>query len=75
VQTAFGSIISGFWRTLILPVNTWKTSKQVHGKDGLKIILGKAKSYGVSAFYQGGAAEILATSLSHYSWFVIHNYL
>lgn len=75
VQTAFGSVIGGLWRALILPINTWKTSKQVHGKDGLKILLGKTKTYGVSAFYQGGAAEILSTSLSHYSWFVIHNYL
>jgi hypothetical protein len=68
-------MISALWRALILPINTWKTSKQVHGKDGLKILLSKSKSFGVSAFYQGGLAEILATSLSHYSWFVIHNYL
>lgn len=39
------------------------------------MLLSKSKSFGVSAFYQGGVAEICATSLSHYAWFVIHNYL
>jgi hypothetical protein len=75
VQTSFGSLIAGLWRTLVLPINTWKTSKQVHGKDGLKILLGKTKTYGISSFYQGGMAEVFSTSITHYSWFVIHNYL
>jgi hypothetical protein len=58
-----------------LPINAWKVSKQVHGKDGLDILLKKTKKYGVSALYQGSIAEILSTSVGHYSWFVLHNYL
>jgi hypothetical protein len=75
VQTSFGSILAGVWRSLIIPVNAWRTSKQVHGKDGLQILLSKSKTHGIFTFYQGGLAEGLSTSLSHYSWFVIHNYL
>ena len=50
-------------------------SKQVHGKDGLQLLLQKSRTYGKSAFYQGGLAEVLSTTGSHYSWFVVHNYL
>jgi hypothetical protein len=31
VQTSFGSILAGMWRLTTLPIDAWKTSKQVHG--------------------------------------------
>lgn len=31
VQTSFGSVLAGFWRLSTLPIDAWKTSKQVHG--------------------------------------------
>jgi hypothetical protein len=31
VQTSLGSILAGFWRFTTLPIDAWKTSKQVHG--------------------------------------------
>jgi len=75
VQTSMGSVIAGLWRLSTLPVDAWKTSKQVYGPDGLKMLLGKFKANGISAFYQGGVASALATMVGHYPWFVTNNYL
>jgi hypothetical protein len=75
LQTSIGSVLAGFWRLAFIPIDAWKTSKQVNGKDGLQMLMTKSKTHGVSAFYQGGVAEVLATTASHYSWFLVHNYL
>jgi len=75
LQTSLGSLMAGFWRISTLPVDAWKTSKQVYGTDGLKILVGKYKTHGISAFYQGGVASALATFTGHYPWFVTNNYL
>lgn len=75
VQTSLGSVLAGVWRLSTLPVDAWKTSKQVYGPDGLKVLLTKFKANGISAFYQGGIASGLATVAGHYPWFVTNNYL
>lgn len=41
VQTSLGSFMAGCWRLSTLPIDAWKTSKQVHGPDGLKMLLHK----------------------------------
>lgn len=75
VQTSLGSVLAGLWRFSTLPIDAWKTSKQVHGENGLKMLLQKYKSNGIKAFYQGGIASATATMVGHYPWFVTNNYL
>ena len=75
VQTSLGSVLAGTWRLSTLPVDAWKTSKQVHGENGLKIVIDKYKSHGIKASYQGGVASATATMVGHYPWFVTNNYL
>lgn len=75
IQTSLGSFMAGIWRLSTLPVDAWKTSKQVHGPDGLKMLLKKYNNSGVKAFYQGGLASATATMAGHYPWFVTNNYL
>ena len=75
IQTSLGSIFAGLWRLTTLPVDAWKTSKQVYGNDGLKMLISKFKLNGISAFYQGGVASALATFVGHYPWFLTNNYL
>lgn len=31
IQTSIGSFLAGIWRLSTLPIDAWKTSKQVHG--------------------------------------------
>lgn len=71
-MASFGA---GLWRMLTLPVDAWKTSKQVYGSEGLKVLFQKFKVNGVSAFYQGAIASATATMVGHYPWFTTYNYL
>jgi hypothetical protein len=75
IQTSFGSFLAGMWRLNTLPIDAWKTSKQVYGHEGLQKLLIKYKSHGIKTFYQGGIASALATMAGHYPWFVTNNYL
>lgn len=75
VQTSLGSVMAGLWRFSTLPVDAWKTAKQVYGSGGLDVIFNKFKINGISAFYQGGVASALATMVGHYPWYVTNNYL
>lgn len=68
-------MLAGFWRLSTLPIDAWKTSKQVYGGTGLQVLLTKFKSHGIPAFYQGGVASALATMVGHYPWFVTNNYM
>lgn len=75
VQTGLGSVLAGLWRFSTLPIDAWKTSKQVNGKDGLSKLVAKYQKSGIKAFYQGGVASATATMVGHYPWFVTNNYL
>ena len=75
LQTASASFMAGLWRLGTVPIDTWKTSKQVHGKDGLKIVMDKVRANGVPALYQGAMASSVATMVGHYPWFLTYNYL
>ena len=75
IQTSLGSFLAGLWRLSTLPVDAWKTSKQVHGTDGLKKLIEKYNKNGIKTFYQGGIASATATMAGHYPWFLTNNYL
>ena len=75
IKTSLASFCAGLWRILTLPVDAWKTSKQVYGSDGLKVLFQKFKVNGISAFYQGAVASATATMVGHYPWFTTYNYL
>jgi len=75
LQTASASIMAGAWRLLTIPIDTWKTSKQVHGNLGNTIIKNKMSQQGIAGLYQGALASSVATMVGHYPWFLTYNYL
>lgn len=75
LSTGFASVLAGSWRLAIIPIDAWKTSKQVHGKNGINILSQKMKVNGLPTLYQGAMASSLATMVGHYPWFVTYNYL
>ena len=74
VQTGSASVIAGFWRILTLPVDAWKTSMQVHGKEGGKILMSKVRKEGIKGLYQGAIASSTATMMGHFPFFLTYNY-
>ena len=74
-KTFISSILAGLWRLTIIPVDSFKSNLQVHGKDGLKIIRSNIKNNGFRSLYNGATASYSATAIGHFPWFYTYNYL
>eukprot|EP01038_Epipyxis_sp_PR26KG_P010415 gene10415-13991_t len=74
-KTVAASVAAALFRILLMPVDTFKTTMQVEGKDGLKKLFAKAKAVGPPAFFHGSIAAASATFVGHYPWFFVYNYL
>lgn len=74
-KTIAASVGAGLFRILLTPVDTFKTTMQVEGKDGISKLMAKFRTTGPSAFFQGALASAAATFVGHYPWFFVYNYL
>tara|TARA_B100001057_G_scaffold499836_1_gene612069 strand:+ start:1913 stop:2725 length:813 start_codon:yes stop_codon:yes gene_type:complete len=75
IRTGLASISAGIFRISITPIDTLKTTLQVHGKNGVKILNNKIKFSGPLILWNGALASSLATMVGHYPWFLTYNYL
>lgn len=71
--TMISSILAGSWRIFILPIENWKTSKQVYGKDGYKILKKSVKKNGITELYKGGLSYFGYSVVGTYGWFTTFN--
>lgn len=75
VKTIAASVAAGGFRILLMPVDTFKTTMQVEGKDGVAKLMTKFRLSGPTVFFQGAIAAAVATFVGHYPWFFTYNYL
>ena len=75
VRTGLGSFSAGAFRILLMPIDTAKTSLQVNGEGGLKIVADRVAAEGPSALFSGALASSAATVVGHYPWFLTYNSL
>jgi len=73
-KTMCASAAAASFRVVLLPIDAWKTTKQVEGKDGLKKLIEKTKNH-PSALWQGSLGAMTATWVGHYPWFYTNNQL
>jgi hypothetical protein len=73
-KTAAASASAGVFRLFLMPVDAWKTTKQVEGEKGLKLLIEKTKKH-PTALWQGGLGAMTATWVGHYPWFFTNNQL
>ncbi|CBY33619.1 unnamed protein product [Oikopleura dioica] len=74
VKTIGASAAAASMRVFLMPIDTLKTTMQVEGKNGLKLLRQKvAKS--PTALYHGSMGAMSATFVGHYPWFVTYNTL
>lgn len=74
-KTFAGSVGAGLWRMAILPIDTCKSTLQVNGKDGLKMLREKIGRHGTGVLYHGSVASGVSTMVGHFPWFFTYNYL
>jgi len=74
VKTIAASATAASMRICLMPIDTVKTTLQVEGKNGLKILQAKvAKS--PTALWHGSMGACGATFVGHYPWFATYNLL
>merc|ERR1719253_1379026 len=64
---------AGF-RLFLMPIDAWKTTKQVEGEEGLKKLMEKTKKH-PTALWQGAMGAMTANFVGHYPWFYTNNQL
>tara|TARA_X000000950_G_scaffold283294_1_gene383810 strand:+ start:69 stop:887 length:819 start_codon:yes stop_codon:yes gene_type:complete len=74
-KTFIGSCGAATWRMCIMPIDTCKTTMQVNGSEGLKLLKNKVRTNGPSVLYHGSLASASSTLVGHFPWFFTYNYL
>ena len=75
MKTGAASVSAGAIRIFLMPLDAWKTNKQVHGGSGLNALMHKVRTSGISSLFHGSIAQATATAVGHWPWFVTYNYL
>lgn len=65
IKTFGASLSAGLFRIFLMPVDTFKTTMQVEGTNGLPSIFKKFKNNGPQIFYYGSIASAMATMVGH----------
>merc|ERR1719359_291731 len=73
-KTMFASACAASFRVVLMPVDAWKTTKQVEGAEGLQKLIEKSKKH-PTALWQGAFGAMSATWVGHYPWFYTNNQL
>lgn len=58
-----------------MPIDAWKTTKQVEGQAGLTILVQKVRVHGITKLWHGSLGAMSATWVGHFPWFFTNNYL
>ena len=75
VRTAVASASGSLWRMLITPLDTFKTSLQVEGKEAYALIIRKARTDGIGTLWNGALGNAVASFVGSYPWFFTFNLL
>lgn len=69
--TVVASFVVGFWRMLLMPLDTCKTVLQVDSFEGFRNLIRRVKAGRIGVLYQGAVANALSSILGHYPWYVL----
>uniref|UniRef100_A0A0G4FKN0 Mitochondrial carrier protein n=1 Tax=Chromera velia CCMP2878 TaxID=1169474 RepID=A0A0G4FKN0_9ALVE len=75
LKTAAASFGAACFRICLMPIDAWKTIKQVEGGNGLSDLVHKVRTHGISKLFHGSLAAMSATWVGHYPWFFTYNTL
>jgi Mitochondrial carrier protein len=75
ITTMFASTFVGFFRLLLMPIDTCKTVLQVDSQEGFRNLMKRVREGKISVLYAGSIATAVSAIIGHYPWFVSFNYL
>ena len=67
-STVVASIVVGFWRMMLMPLDTCKTVLQVDSKEGFRNLMRRVRAGKIGVLYSGCVANALSSMFGHYPW-------
>ena len=74
-EVLMAAVVVGFFRMMLMPIDTCKTVLQIENKKGLADLMARVKRGNVHLLYSGSLANALSSFLGHYPWFYTYNLL
>jgi len=75
-EVVVAASVVGFFRMMLMPIDTCKTVMQIEGSHGLSLLLDKVRNNGrVDLLYSGAVANAASAWIGHYPWFYTYNLL
>merc|ERR1712113_651742 len=75
VKTLGASAAASGMRIFLMPIDAWKTTKQVEGAAGLQKLMAKVRTSGPTVLWHGALGAATATFVGHYPWWSVYNSL
>ena len=75
IVTGLGSFCAAIFRVVCTPIDTLKTTRQVHGDAAYNLLLLKVRQRGFRELFAGWEANWLASFAGGYPWFYVFNTL
>ena len=75
MKTLCASLTAALFRIGITPIDTLKTTLQVEGPAGMKLLRERVAEHGVMTLYSGSLGSSFATLVGHYPWFLTYDFL
>mmetsp|Transcript_13341 Transcript_13341/g.28963 ORF Transcript_13341/g.28963 Transcript_13341/m.28963 type:complete len:414 (+) Transcript_13341:431-1672(+) len=74
-EVVVAAFVVGFFRIMLMPIDTCKTVLQIESKKGLSQLLFKVRRGHVHLLYSGALANAASSFMGHYPWFYMYNLL
>ena len=68
-STVVASIVVGFWRMMLMPIDTCKTVLQVDSVEGFRSLMRRVRAGKIGVLYQGAVANAISSIMGHYPWY------
>ena len=69
LSTLFASFVVGFWRMMLMPIDTCKTVLQVDSVEGFRSLIRRVKAGKIGVLYEGAIANALSSIVGHFPWY------
>ncbi|CAG8960454.1 hypothetical protein HYFRA_00008173 [Hymenoscyphus fraxineus] len=75
IKTIFAALCAASFRMILTPIDTLKTTLQVQGAPGTRLLRQRIRVNGIGSLWWGAIATAVATFVGYYPWFGTYNFL
>ncbi|KAL3772784.1 LOW QUALITY PROTEIN: hypothetical protein ACHAWU_003343 [Discostella pseudostelligera] len=74
-EVLVAAVVVGFFRIMLMPIDTCKTVLQIESKKGLGELMKRVRRGNIHLLFSGSLANAASSFIGHYPWFYTYNLL